>query len=199
MALGAAVTATPEPSVSLTLVQAVPKGDAIDQIVRDVVMMGVAAVVPLVSDRAEVKVERLQASGRAARWQRIAVSSVKQCGRAVVPVVHAPGHWRHVSRNSRPNARIFWPSPALWRARPRVFATSRPHRRLARPCSLSDPRGDGPRPRRPFPNGRDVPAHAGTAHASRRYRRPGRHHRAAVCVGGSGLVGRVFRPAARRP
>jgi 16S rRNA (uracil1498-N3)-methyltransferase len=88
--LGAAVTAAPEPSVSLTLVQAVPKGDAMDQIVRDVVMMGVAAVVPLVSDRSEVKVERLQASSRAARWQRIAVSSVKQCGRAVVPVVHAP-------------------------------------------------------------------------------------------------------------
>jgi 16S rRNA (uracil1498-N3)-methyltransferase len=90
VALGAAVAAAPEPSVSLTLIQAVPKGDGMDQIVRDVVMMGVAAVVPLVSDRAEVTVERVQASGRVARWQRIAVSSVKQCGRAVVPIVHAP-------------------------------------------------------------------------------------------------------------
>jgi 16S rRNA (uracil1498-N3)-methyltransferase len=90
VALGHAVAAAPEPSVSLTIVQAVPKGDAMDQIVRDVVMMGAAAVVPLVSDRTEVRVERLVASGRVARWQRIAVSSVKQCGRAVVPVVHAP-------------------------------------------------------------------------------------------------------------
>jgi 16S rRNA (uracil1498-N3)-methyltransferase len=90
VALGAAVPASPEPSVSLTLVQAVPKGDGMDQIVRDVVMMGVAAVVPLVSERAEVTAARVQASGRVARWQRIAVSSVKQCGRAVVPVVHGP-------------------------------------------------------------------------------------------------------------
>lgn len=88
--LGIAVAAAPEPSVSVTLIQAVPKGDGMDQIVRDVVMMGVVAVVPLISDRAEVTVERVQASGRVARWHRIAVSSVKQCGRAVVPVVHAP-------------------------------------------------------------------------------------------------------------
>ncbi len=88
IALGEEVASAPEPSVSLTLVQAVPKGDAMDQIVRDAVMMGVAAVVPLVSERAEVMVERVRASGRVARWQRIAVASVKQCGRAVVPEVH---------------------------------------------------------------------------------------------------------------
>jgi 16S rRNA (uracil1498-N3)-methyltransferase len=80
----------PEPSVLLTLVQAVPKGDSMDQIVRDAVMLGVTAIVPLVSDRAEVDARRLSSSGRVARWQRIAVASVKQCGRAVVPVVHEP-------------------------------------------------------------------------------------------------------------
>ena len=88
--LGEAVAAAPEPSVLLTLVQAVPKGDAMDQIVRDAVMMGVAAVVPLVSERAEVTLKRVQDSGRVARWQRIAVASAKQCGRAVVPDVHEP-------------------------------------------------------------------------------------------------------------
>lgn len=88
--LGAPVDAAPEPSVPLTLVQAVPKGDAMDQIVRDAVMMGIAAIVPLVSERAEVTVKRVQASGRVARWQRIAVASAKQCGRAVVPDVREP-------------------------------------------------------------------------------------------------------------
>jgi 16S rRNA (uracil1498-N3)-methyltransferase len=79
-----------EPSVRLTLVQAVPKGDAMDRIVRDATMLGVAAVLPLVSARAEVSLRRLEASGRVDRWQRIAVASVKQCGRAVVPAVLQP-------------------------------------------------------------------------------------------------------------
>lgn len=88
--VGEAVAAAPEPSVPLTLVQAVPKGDAMDQIVRDAVMLGVAAIVPLVSERAETTAARVEASGRVARWQRVAVASAKQCGRAVVPEVHGP-------------------------------------------------------------------------------------------------------------
>src|SRR5512137_1352034 len=79
------VTPVPEPSVRLTLIQAVPKGDAMDRIVRDATMLGVVAILPLVSARAEVSLRRLEASGRVDRWQRIAVASVKQCGRAVVP------------------------------------------------------------------------------------------------------------------
>ena len=88
--VGEEVAAALEASVLLTLVQAVPKGDGMDQVVRDAVMMGVAGVVPLVSERAEVTVKRVGASGRVARWQRIAVASAKQCGRAVVPDVHEP-------------------------------------------------------------------------------------------------------------
>ena len=84
------VTPVPEPSVRLTLIQAVPKGDAMDRIVRDATMLGVVAILPLVSARAEVSLRRLEASGRVDRWQRIAVASVKQCGRAVVPAVLQP-------------------------------------------------------------------------------------------------------------
>jgi 16S rRNA (uracil1498-N3)-methyltransferase len=84
------VTPVAEPAVQLTLAQAVPKGDAMERIVRDAVMLGVAAVVPLVSDRTQIPARRLVGSGRVDRWQRIAVASVKQCGRAVVPAVHPP-------------------------------------------------------------------------------------------------------------
>ena len=90
VAVGEEVRAVAEPSVSLVLAQAVPKGDAMDQVVRDAVMLGVAGIVPVLADRAEVDVRRLLASGRVARWQRIAVASVKQCGRAVVPSVREP-------------------------------------------------------------------------------------------------------------
>lgn len=88
--LGERAAAAPEPRVRLTLVQAVPKGDAMDQIVRDAAMMGVSAIVPLVSGRAEVTIARVNGARRVERWQRIAVASVKQCGRAVVPEVGGP-------------------------------------------------------------------------------------------------------------
>ena len=90
VAIEGPVTPAAEPSVPLTLVQAVPKGDGMDRIVRDAAMLGVVAIVPLVSDRTEADGRRIVASGRVGRWQRIAVASVKQCGRAFVPAVHSP-------------------------------------------------------------------------------------------------------------
>jgi 16S rRNA (uracil1498-N3)-methyltransferase len=76
-----------EPAVALTLGQAVLKGDKMDRVVRDAVMLGVSAVQPLVSARAEVSRPAMRTGGRTARWQRIVIASVKQCGRAVVPPV----------------------------------------------------------------------------------------------------------------
>jgi 16S rRNA (uracil1498-N3)-methyltransferase len=61
-----------------------------DEVVRDAVMMGVHAIRPIVTTRSEVALASLRRSHRQERWQRISVSSAKQCGRAVVPVVHEP-------------------------------------------------------------------------------------------------------------
>jgi 16S rRNA (uracil1498-N3)-methyltransferase len=80
----------PEPSVSVTLVQAVLKADKMDDVVRDAVMMGVAAVQPLVSTRSELTHAAIARGAKVERWQRLAVAAAKQCGRAVVPDVMAP-------------------------------------------------------------------------------------------------------------
>jgi 16S rRNA (uracil1498-N3)-methyltransferase len=77
-----------ELAVQLTLVASVLKGDKMDDVVRDAVMLGVAAIQPVVSERAETSMAAMARSGRVARWQRIAVSSAKQCRRAVVPPIH---------------------------------------------------------------------------------------------------------------
>jgi 16S rRNA (uracil1498-N3)-methyltransferase len=50
----------------------------------------VAAIQPLVSARTEISRTALARAQRVARWRRVAVSSCKQCGRAVVPPVHEP-------------------------------------------------------------------------------------------------------------
>jgi 16S rRNA (uracil1498-N3)-methyltransferase len=79
-----------EPAVRLVLAQAVLKADAMDQVVRDATMLGVSVVVPLITAHGEVSLERVLSGGRVSRWQRIAVASVKQCGRATVPGITDP-------------------------------------------------------------------------------------------------------------
>lgn len=76
--------------VALTLAQAVLKGDKMDAVVRDAVMLGFCAVQPIVTERTEVSLAALTRGDRRERWHRIAVSSAKQCGRAVVPVIAPP-------------------------------------------------------------------------------------------------------------
>ena len=85
-----AVTPAPEPSVAFTLVQAVLKGDHMDEVVRDAVMMGVAAIQPIVTARTQVSLAALRRGSAVERWRRITLASVKQCRRAVVPEVHPP-------------------------------------------------------------------------------------------------------------
>jgi 16S rRNA (uracil1498-N3)-methyltransferase len=79
-----------EPAVSLTLVQAVLKGEKMDEIVRDAVMLGVAAIHPIVTARTEVTVAALTRGARLDRWRRIALASVKQSRRATLPEVRSP-------------------------------------------------------------------------------------------------------------
>jgi 16S rRNA (uracil1498-N3)-methyltransferase len=79
-----------EPGMMITLAQAVLKGEKMDNAVRDAVMMGAAAIQPLVTTRSEVTLASLQQRRAQDRWQRIAISSAKQCGRAVLPPVLEP-------------------------------------------------------------------------------------------------------------
>jgi 16S rRNA (uracil1498-N3)-methyltransferase len=84
------VDPVPEPAVAITLVQAVLKGDKMDDVIRDAVMLGVSSVQPIVTTRAEVTVAALRRGARIDRWRRVALASVKQSRRAVVPDVRPP-------------------------------------------------------------------------------------------------------------
>lgn len=95
----------PELHITLNLVVSMLKGDKIDDVVRDAVMLGVASIRPVISERSEISQAAMARSNRIARWQRIAVSSAKQCGRAVVPPVRdaAPldWYWAEPTKSSR--------------------------------------------------------------------------------------------------
>lgn len=79
-----------EPAAAITLALAALKGDKMDDVVRDAVMIGAAGIMPIVTERAEVSLASLVRGRRQERWQRIAVASAKQCGRSVVPQVLPP-------------------------------------------------------------------------------------------------------------
>ncbi len=82
--------AAAEPQVALTLAQAVLKTDKMDEVVRDAVMLGVSAIQPIVTKRTEATVAALVRGARVERWRRVALASVKQSRRAVLPEVRMP-------------------------------------------------------------------------------------------------------------
>lgn len=101
----------PEPRVAVTLAQALLKSDKMDRVVRDAVMLGVAAVQPFVSHRTDVPMKAVRQGGRQERWDRTVISSVKQSGRAVVPAVLDAVHFGELLRSSAGRTRLMFVEP----------------------------------------------------------------------------------------
>ncbi|MBR5111519.1 MAG: 16S rRNA (uracil(1498)-N(3))-methyltransferase [Clostridia bacterium] len=81
---------TPEPSVSVTLYQGVPKGDKMDYTAQKCTEAGVSRIVPVEFSRCVARWEGKDAVKKQARFQRIAAEAAKQSGRAAVPEVSLP-------------------------------------------------------------------------------------------------------------
>jgi 16S rRNA (uracil1498-N3)-methyltransferase len=104
-----------ELGVPVTLVMSVLKSDKMDDVVRDAVMLGVSAIHPVVSERTETSLSAMARGNRIARWERIAVSSAKQCGRAVVPSIHVatPLDWCWTEKTAAARVMCVEPSAAF--------------------------------------------------------------------------------------
>lgn len=76
-----------EPSVRLTLYQGLPKGDKLELIIEKTVELGVTAIVPVLMQRSVSRPDAKSAAKKQERWQKIALSAAKQCGRGVIPTV----------------------------------------------------------------------------------------------------------------
>ena len=80
-------TQTPARRCRITLAQAVPK-KSMDLIVQKATELGVAAIVPLLSERTVVRLDA--AAPKLDRWREIALESCKQCGNNWLPTIEAP-------------------------------------------------------------------------------------------------------------
>jgi len=76
-----------EPSLRVTLFQAIPKGDKMDLVVQKAAELGVARIVPVVTERVVVRLDAARRAKRWERWRKISVEAARQCGRTVVPAV----------------------------------------------------------------------------------------------------------------
>ncbi|MEO9078102.1 MAG: 16S rRNA (uracil(1498)-N(3))-methyltransferase, partial [Rhodanobacter sp.] len=78
-----------ESPLPLTLAQCVARGEKMDLIVQKATELGVVRIVPLLSERSEVKLDAARMEKRLAHWRSIAASACEQSGRARLPEIRA--------------------------------------------------------------------------------------------------------------
>ena len=76
-----------EPPYRAVVYQALVRGERFDAAIQKSVEFGAAAIVPVATERATVRVDARDAERKRARWQRIAAEAAMQCGRGVIPTV----------------------------------------------------------------------------------------------------------------
>lgn len=80
----------PAPPCPVTLLQAVPKGKIIESIIQKATELGVARIVPLLTERVVMDLDDKHAARKAEKWQQVAIEAIKQCGAAWLPRVESP-------------------------------------------------------------------------------------------------------------
>ena len=88
--------ATAADGTQIILVQALPKGGRMDDIVVKCTEIGAAAIMPVVTDRCVARLAPDQAAKRLARWERLAVSAAKQCQTPALPAIAPVGRLKDI-------------------------------------------------------------------------------------------------------
>ncbi|NCT67186.1 MAG: 16S rRNA (uracil(1498)-N(3))-methyltransferase [Rhodanobacteraceae bacterium] len=79
-----------ESPLRITLGQGVARGEKMDWILQKATELGVARIVPLITDRTEVKLDAERSGRRLAHWEAVVASACEQCGRNRLPEILAP-------------------------------------------------------------------------------------------------------------
>lgn len=88
--LGAQRAIECESPLRITLGQGVSRGERMDWVVQKATELGVAAIVPLLTERSVVKLDARQAEQRREHWRGIVVAACEQSGRNRLPEMLAP-------------------------------------------------------------------------------------------------------------
>lgn len=100
--------AAPESPFDLTLAAAILKGEKFDLVVQKACEIGVKTIIPLITQRADIKIKDVKdAKKKLERWRRIVLESSKQCGRARLMQVEQPVSFEQFIKNADESFLLF--------------------------------------------------------------------------------------------
>ena len=109
----------------LTLAQGVSRGERMDLVVQKATELGVARLVPVLTEHSIVRLDEEQSDRKSSHWRAIAIGACEQCGRNRLPEVALPARLREFLRQpAGDNVRLLL-SPS---ARQRIEDVPRPAR-----------------------------------------------------------------------
>ncbi len=89
--IGAALTPVERESpLRITLAQGIARGDKMDWILQKATELGVDAIVPLLTERTQVRLDARREASRIEHWRAVLISACEQCGRSHLPRLAAP-------------------------------------------------------------------------------------------------------------
>lgn len=85
-----------ESGPEITLIQALPKGKKLDQIIRQATECGVASIIPVETEYSQAKVKPENVPKKIERWNRIVKEALQQSGSSTITNVHPPRQFREI-------------------------------------------------------------------------------------------------------
>lgn len=92
-----------EPSIKVTLYQALTKGDKMDTIIQKAVELGVYRIVPMITKRCVSRPDEKSLLKKCQRWQKIAEQAAMQSHRGIIPAVEKPLSFKNALESSKEN------------------------------------------------------------------------------------------------
>lgn len=79
-----------ESPLRITLIQSLARGEKMDWIIQKATELGATRILPVTSERSEVRLDGARGEKRLDHWRAIAIAACEQCGRNVLPEIGAP-------------------------------------------------------------------------------------------------------------
>lgn len=79
-----------ESRLRVTLVQALARSEKMDWIIQKATELGVARIVPVTTERSEVRLDAARGEKRLEHWRAVAIAACEQCGRNMLPAIDVP-------------------------------------------------------------------------------------------------------------
>lgn len=90
------VREVPAPASPVTLAAAIPGQGKLDDIVNQATQLGVARIIPLVTERTVVRLAPERAASKLEHLQQVALEAIKQSGAAYLPEIEPTTRWSDV-------------------------------------------------------------------------------------------------------